>query len=341
MRNRFIARFFVTAALLCNGCLVAESKDETPIVAIFDGNIRTAKINESCTLHEWAAKLENRCKCNLIRHAWGIIQNTETATELLERFTNRGDCDSKAIQELLKVSEVELKQPHHEERLKKAIINLYQNSLLIDPTDVVGITFDANGHMNEKGLTELIKRAYAQGFLKEPAFADISCLQAKDIIGEKGYTTEQLFLVHSNCIRGADFIIKDMRVGVDEAIRLTTYSHNPAIEKIKDKPGFPEYIFPFAYLQYDYNDDIHILSFMKRAQGKLSLNSWKTIAKTRQKKMKIESNRRITKLVKQWDCFIKNLWNTPDRKKDWAEQSCTVICIRKIFFSIRKTTKLP
>ncbi len=271
MKKHFIVGFsffaVIAATLIYDGFLTAKSKDETPIVAIFDGKIRSVNITETCTIHEWASKLGNRCKCNLIRHAWGIIQNKETATELLEKLTNRGDCDSKSIHELLKVSEDELKQPHHEERLKKAIINLYQHSLLIDPTDVVGITFDANGHMNENGLKELIKRAYAEGFLKDPAFADMSCLSAKNIIGEKGLTTEQLFLVQSKCAGGADFIVKDMRVGEDEAIRLTTYSQNPALEKIKGKPGFPEFIFPFAYLQYDYNDDIHVLSFMKRAQG--------------------------------------------------------------------------
>ena len=219
-----------------------------------------------CNAKPWSDKLENICKCCLIKNA-PALDDGKKPSEVLQICLDKKQCDNSIIQELLNHEKIEIEG--QEEKLRELISDIYNKSVIVKEIFPHDIKFNSDGTLNEEMVKQLLVQAHQSKKLNDPNFSNVSCLNIKDIMSQKGFSTEQLFSIVSNCLgKKNDYILK----GVDrrEIINLQKTSLIPGLDTYiypKNVSGFPSFILPFAYISYNYKNKDHYLSLMLKAPG--------------------------------------------------------------------------
>lgn len=247
------------------------------ILVTIDNIVREIGAGSSCSITDWAHKLENSCMCCLVKKVPLLKQQKITALTIVEECIAQQLCDVKTINDFIKQNlgqqySVTAFDETAEETLKKLLFALYEKSIVIKEVEPPGtLTFDSYGNFTEKSLADFLVQAYQDKKLNNSDFAQIKCIETKNLVGHAPPSafTSQLFLVTSKCSTpvGKKYILKDLKLGQTEASRLAILASKAEIKDIQNKSGFPVVIFPEAYLSYSYNGKKHTLSLMPKAEG--------------------------------------------------------------------------
>jgi hypothetical protein len=257
MKVRFYYFFFILLAF--NNSLVTQAKTAKTVVII--GEVAKEFDEQTpCDFQYWASKLENSCKCCLIKRAPDILANIKTAQAAIDEcISKKRQCNLEIIETLLQQERIV--DPNRQEALKNLIILLYNRSTVVKEARSANITFDAQGNFKEAAIPGFLAQAFKDGVLTNPDFKDASCITAQDIIGEKGFQTRQLFMVSSTCSgQKKDYVLKEIASGTAEILRLTQSVLIPELIPYifpNYVPGYPLFIMPTAYISYRYNDQDH------------------------------------------------------------------------------------
>ena len=238
------------------------------------GVVKSFDKQTPCNIEKWSNKLENTCKCCLIKNA-PLLDQGKKPSEIIKICSNKNECNSSVIQEFLNQEKIE--NNDEEEKLRELISHIYNNSVIVKEVLPYDIKFDPQGKLTESGVKELLVQAYRDGKLNDSNFSSVSCLNAKNILSQSsGRHVKQLFLVTSNCLnKKVDYILKDMEKGLYEVGHLQASSIISSLRPYifpNFVPGFPSFIFPVAYISYNYAGKDHFLSLMLKAPG-ISLSS--------------------------------------------------------------------
>lgn len=228
--------------------------------------------NSSCDIQQWANKLQNSCKCCLIKKAYEVLSGEASAIKSIEECINeKKECDTGIIDNLLDQAELPDTDENQETILKELLTFLYNQSIIVKEIEPGGTFFDSNGHFKTNFVGQFLEQAFKAGILKEPDFKSSSCITAEDIMKEKGFQTRQLLKVQTTCgSTKKSYILKEIATGPDEILRLTESS---IIADLKPYifpniiAGYPTFIMPTAYISYRYNDKNHYLSLMPESSG--------------------------------------------------------------------------
>lgn len=265
--KKFIFKFFTLISIILTNLDIYSQSIKT--VVTIDNIVKELDDNTSCDLTLWANKLENSCKCCLVKYAY-LLDQGKSAMDILSLCNTKKRCDSAVIEQL--ESERNLKdEKNTEDKLKKLINILYESSVIIKEVKPHDIKFDSRGFFNESSVVNFLVESYKNKKLSNPSFKESSCLTAKDILGQKGYQTTQLFLISSTCAgRQNDYILKEIASGTAEIMGLEkSFLIKPFGPYIYPRhiANFPSFIFPIAYISYTYNGKPHYLSLLDRSPG--------------------------------------------------------------------------
>lgn len=240
----------------------------TNTVISVDNIVNELDQRASCDARYWNNKLENACKCCLIQNA-PKLDIGKKPSEILKICLDKNQCNNGVIQALLNQEKIESKD--NEEKIRELIYHIYNKSVIVKEVFPHDIKFNADGTLTESAVKELLVQGYKEGKLRDPNFSSISCLDAKNILSEKGTGTDQLFSITSNCLgKENDFILKDLLKGSSEIIELQKTSLIPRLNNYiypKNVLRFPSFVFPFAYISYNFGGKEHYLSLMMKASG--------------------------------------------------------------------------
>ncbi len=231
-----------------------------------------------CDINLWANKIENACKCCLIKFAPEITGIETSAQEIIKTCTNpnKKRCDIDLINRLEKENKLyAFKTP--DEKLKKLIEILYKKSIIVREIHPHNITFNQMGYFaTPESVAKFLAQAYNENKISNPSFKSADCINITDIMGQKGYQTSQLFVVESACdITPKKYILKEIASKTKEIARLENSSLIKALYPFiypKREPNFPTFLFPIAYISYSYNNTDHYLSLLDMAPGVLLSN---------------------------------------------------------------------
>lgn len=165
----------------------------------------------------------------------------------------------------------------------------------------VGVSaLDRNGHLTEQSAKMLLAQAYSEGKLTNSAFKDIHRLKVTDIKSqEQGNNTAQLFLIESPCGNDGErlFILKGIEENneITALVRGSRYEDFAPIIYPHAQDGYPQIVFPFAYLSYkDQNGQTQSLSLMNVASGEKVLSLMERFATKESAKDRNDMHRTIS-----------------------------------------------
>ncbi len=241
-----------------------------------------------CDFQYWASKLENSCKCCLIKRAPDVIANKKTVQAVIDEcITKEKQCDLTVIETLLNQEKISSRD--RQQALKKLITLLYDHSVIVKDAKSGTSTFDPQGNFKESAIPAFLEQAFKDGVLTNPDFKSASCITAKDIMSEKGYQTKQLFEVSSTCSgKKKEYVLKEIASGTAEILRLTQSVLVPELDSYinpKYVAGYPLFIMPTAYISYRYNDKDHYLALMPKSEG---IKASSAIALYKQKQISLQ-----------------------------------------------------
>lgn len=283
-------RYFFFILLFLNASLFGKVKTAKTVVIIGEV-VKEFDEQTPCDFQYWASKLENSCKCCLIKKAPEILAQTKTAQEAIDEcIAQEKHCNLAIIETLLKQERIA--DPSRQEALKKLIILLYNHSTVVKEAQSNNITFDAQGNFIESAIPNFLAQAFKDGVLSNPDFKNASCISAQDIISEKGFQTRQLFMVSSTCSgKKSEYVLKEIASGTAEILRLTQSVLIPELTPYvypNHVSGYPLFIMPTAYISYRYNNKDHYLALMPKSEG-IKISSLVELYKRKQiSKEKIE-----------------------------------------------------
>ncbi len=133
-----------------------------------------------------------------------------------------------------------------------------------------------DGKFTAESLKKFLVSAYNERKITDPAFAVGDCLVVKDLTGQGGVLTGQLFLVKS--FQGQterEFIVKELIAGENEISDLIQVAHYQPVHPYiwpKSVKDFPIIYLPIAYLYYSADDKDYYFSLMPKAQGQEFFN---------------------------------------------------------------------
>lgn len=258
--------------LFCSFLSVIQAGNSLKTVVIIGEIVKEFDEQTPCDFQYWANKLENSCKCCLIKRAPELFSNKSNATDIVnECLTSKKQCDVTIINQLIKNDVIKLDDEEKEEAYQKLITLLYNSSVIVKEVSSKDIMFDLKGEFQEASISLFLERAFKAGVLTNPDFKSAQCVQAKDIIGEKGYQTKQLFEIISTCSgTNKEYILKEIASQTAEILRLNQSIMVPDLASYiypNYVPGFPVFIMPNAYLAYRYKDKEHYLALMPKSKG--------------------------------------------------------------------------
>lgn len=244
-----------------------------PTVVVIDNIVREFDVKTPCTASFWANKLENACKCCLIKNAPSLGQGKKPS-DVLNSCLKENSCNQIIIDQLLQKENLVTKGDK-EEALRNLITSLYDKSIIIEEIEPTNITLTPQGFFTENSLVNFLARAYQEKKLNNPDFSDVACLRAKNEVTAKamGYQTLQLFSIASNCsAKHTEYILKEIRSGTHEIISLQKYFLVPSLVPYlypKHVENFPSFVLPSAYISYVYNNKAHYTALMLKVPGEL------------------------------------------------------------------------
>lgn len=261
-------RYIIVNALFFT--LFAFPDASTPKTVVIIGEVAKEFNDQTpCDFQYWANKLENSCKCCLIKRTPDLMANKRTAQAIIDECIAKKQCDLTIIETLLKHEKIA--DPNREQALKKLIILLYDHSVIVKEVKASNSTFDTQGNFIESAIPSFLAQSFKDEVLTNSDFKTASCMTAKDIISQKGYQTRQLFLVSSTC-RGSkqEYILKEISSGTQEILRLIQSVLVPELSPYiypNHVAGYPIFIMPLAYVSYRYNGKDHYLALMPKSEG--------------------------------------------------------------------------
>lgn len=230
------------------------------LVKNFDEN------SETCDLAAWGNSAENRCLCCLLKKAKEVVAGKQDAQKLIMDCIATGMCNPTTLTSL----------GLQKDNYKDFINSVYERVKVIKKIDVKKILLDDSGFLRENSVADFLEQAYNEGKLPIPAFKDKTCLKIKELSEEKKqakWATNQLFLISSKCPGSTEsnFILKGI-VGdpIDEIYRLTVAAKAKALAPLvypSKSKEYPQFIFPLAYLSYDYKNENRSLALLPVAPG--------------------------------------------------------------------------
>lgn len=262
----------IVYSILCVSLSVHAEK----ILVAIDTFVREIDQSTPCVIEQWGNKLENSCKCSLVKRYPDVKSGAKSASQIIQEALDKGRCDSALINDFLHEyvspqASFERATPQAESVLKQLIESIAYKSIVIKHVKPTAIAFDQFGNFTVESLKQFLVKAHADKKLLNDAFARIDCIEVKDLIDEKGYNTLQLFLIKASCGGvSQEFILKEMASKQEEVVQLAKASVIKELQPYvlpASVPDYPSIALPLAYLSYEYAGKKHYLSLMPKAEG--------------------------------------------------------------------------
>ncbi len=239
------------------------------IIDDYEGKVEEVKNisrREACQAPAWNNDIASSCRCCIVQEA-DLCHTKINGTKVIDACKRQKKCNDVAVGELKRQEALSLESDTFFVNKLHTRYNIIKK-VQVAPHEV------HRGKFSCPGLLSFLTRAYADGKIDDPTFADPDQLQVIDlkkrIHDDKatGMATRQLFLV-KNIKTHQEYIVKDLAKGKNEAFDVTlTKRYLPLQDYCMPHitQNFPVLMIPIACLEY-HRWGKHIITITHKAPG--------------------------------------------------------------------------